>query len=124
MNSGLAKRTGREVGFLGLWRPGSESRQPGRDEENFPRGLLRNYPHPASVPPPGGGRDRGRRALLELRIVPAKRQSKFKTGLPTPTLNPLPPPQPVGDGRWASSPVAEEGGGSLTPVPWSRWCRA
>lgn len=85
-------------------------RQPGRDEENFPRGLLRSYPHPASVPPRRGGRDRGHRALLELRIMSAKRQSKFKTGLPTPILYPLPPPppQPVGDGCRASSPVAEE----------------
>lgn len=38
-----------------------------------------------------GGRDRGRGAALELRISPAKLQSKFKIGLPHPHFPP--PPQ-------------------------------
>ncbi|KAM9103918.1 uncharacterized protein AAG666_009491 [Megaptera novaeangliae] len=62
-------------------RPGPQSSQPGRVEKNFPRGLLRSCPHPASVPRRRGGRDHGRGAALELRIVPAEHQSKFKTGL-------------------------------------------
>lgn len=114
LGAGNADRPGGGVDSLGLGRPGPESRQPGRDEENFPRGLLRSHPHPASVPPKREDRDRGRRALLQLRILPAERQSKFKTGLPTPIIlppTPAPPPPPVGNRCRASSAVDEEGGG-------------
>lgn len=69
---GNAFRPGGSLGSPGLCRPGPESRQPGRDRENFSRGLLQSCPPPASVAP-HVGRDRGRRAAVELRFVQGER---------------------------------------------------
>lgn len=126
---GSADRPGGSPGSHGPCRSGPESWEPGPDEENFPQGPLRSCSHPASIPPWRGGRDRGRRAALELRIVPAEHQSKFKTGLPHPHPLPptSPPPAPGGKLLRASSAGAEDPGGEsagLAPALPPRRCRA
>lgn len=118
-------RTGREVGSLGLCRPGPESRQPGRDEENFPRGLLRSYPHPASVPPRRRGRDRGRPPPgAEDHASQASVQIRNRSPHPHP-LPPTPALPPTSGRRMPGlQPCGRGGGRRLTPAPPSRWCRA
>lgn len=68
---GNADRPG-SLGSHSLCRPGRESRQPGRDGENFTRGLLRVLP-PPGLCPAARRQDGSRRAVLQLRIAQAER---------------------------------------------------